>query len=78
MTKQAGDAAEDATKKVHKKKDELNLPGQIDDATKKAADKTKEAPKQAGDVSAKAATKVSPNAPHISCMCLVMRLLCRR
>ena len=57
-TKKAGEAAHDATKEVHRKKDELDLPGKVDQATDEAVKQTKEAPSKAGSAAGQTAQKV--------------------
>ena len=57
-TKRAGEAAHHATKKVHQKKDELDLPGKVDEATESASSATKSAPQKAGSATGAAAKKV--------------------
>jgi hypothetical protein len=57
-TKKAGEAAHSTTKQVHQKKDELDLPSKVDQATDEAVKQTKEAPAKAGSAAGQAAKKV--------------------
>lgn len=50
--------AHDTTKEVHRKKDELDLPSKVEDATNRAVKETKEAPSKAGSAAGQTAKKV--------------------
>lgn len=57
-TKRAGETAYDATKKVHAKKDEVDLPKKVDEATERAVKETKAAPDKAGSAAGSVSKKV--------------------